>query len=286
MALMYSRWAILVSAVVCSGCASPPPVVPPPVPSAAPPATVAVAPEPPPPAPPPPPPPDTRVHDACAKLCERVKVDCGAARAETCAAQCVEYEAKPPGCEADAAAAFTCQTGAPETFCHNVVASTCVDAFGRLMGCYRGEARPAEAKAAELPAGWEKVTDATWNVSLTMPKGAAVDSSAKSRTWRATADGATYEVVELPRPTGKLDDRAFIRLLIAHLGANCQVGMKLGGRVEEAGHTFMRFETGCGKKERVFGKIYVDQAHAISMVVRGEANEGRREAFLDSVLTP
>jgi hypothetical protein len=281
---MNVRWGIPALAAVLCSCSSTPPAAEPPPPSAAateapPPRTASAAAS-----AAPKPPPDTRVRDACAKLCERVKATCAEARAEACLAQCESYEKKPAGCEAETAAAFTCQTNAPDSFCHNVVAARCSDEFTRMQRCHRGEApvQQSAPKAAQLPAGWERVSDTTWGLSFPMPKGAAVDAAAKSRTWRATADGATYEVVALPMPA-KLDDRAFIKLVIAHLGAACQREMKLWGRVDTATHTFIRFETGCSGKERLYGKFYVDKKHAISMLVRGEQNGERREAFLESV---
>jgi hypothetical protein len=283
MARMSPRSGILTLAAVLSSCSSTPPAPAPPSPSAAaaeaaPPAPTASA------AAAPKAPPDTRVHDACAKLCERVKATCAEGRGEACLAQCETYEKKAAGCEAETAAAFTCQTSAADSFCHNVAAAGCSDEFTRMQRCHRGEAplQQSAPKAAALPAGWERVSDTTWGLSFPMPKGAAVDAAAKSRAWRATEGGATYEVVELPMPA-KLDDRAFIKLVIAHLGAACQREMKLWGRVDTATHTFIRFETGCSGKERLYGKFYVDKKHAISMLVRGEQNGERREAFLESV---
>jgi hypothetical protein len=288
MAPMSLRWGILALAAILASCSATPPApappppsaaateVPPPAPTASASASAAAAAK---------PLPDTRVRDACAKLCERVNTSCAEGRGEACLARCASYEAKSAGCEAVTAAAFTCQLNAPEGFCHSVVAPRCVDAFAGMMRCHRGEAPVQESapKAQELPAGWERVSDTTWGLAFPLPKGAALDSAAKSRTWRATAEGASYEVIELPMPAGKLDDRAFIKLVIAHLGVACQREMKLGGRVDDATHTFIRFETGCTGKERLYGKIYVDQKHAISMLVRGEQNSERREVFLESV---
>ncbi|NUP09705.1 MAG: hypothetical protein HOW73_26975 [Polyangiaceae bacterium] len=225
---------------------------------------------------------DTRVKDACTKLCERVKGDCPAGRGDACLAQCAKHEAKSKGCEVEAEAAFTCQTGANAKFCDNVAAPRCSDAFIRLQRCQQGETQQATSATAGETPGWERVRDETWGVSMSMPKGASVDASAKSRTWKVSLDGATYEIVELPRPA-KLDDQSLVKLVLSHVGLSCQKEMRVTGRVDTDKLTFARFETGCSKGERLFGKVRIDANRALSMVVRGNPKADLREAFLDGL---
>lgn len=227
------------------------------------------------------PPADTRVKDACTKLCERVKSSCPAGRGDACALQCKSYEAKSKGCEAETEAALTCQAGAPGGFCDNVAAPKCADAFLNMQRCQRGEApKPVATGKAGLPDGWERVSDETWGLSFAMPKGAAVDKDAKSRTWKITADGATYEVMEQARPK-KLDEQALVKLIIGHVGVSCQKEMRVVGRVDLETVTFSRFETGCGKGGKLYGKVRVDDKRGLTFVVRGEAKPELREAFLE-----
>lgn len=224
---------------------------------------------------------DTRVRDACSKLCERVAGNCAKGRADACLAQCSAHEAKSKGCESEAEAALTCQSKAKESFCDNVVAQTCQDAFVRMQKCQKGEAAPV-ASGRKEPDGWKRISDDSWGVSVLMPPSAAVDPGAKSRTLKAMHEGATYEIVEIERPK-KLESQAMIKLVLAHVGIGCQKELRLNGLVESDKLTFTRFETSCAKGARLYGKLWITENRALSLLVREEAKADNREAFLDSV---
>lgn len=224
---------------------------------------------------------DTRVRDACAKLCERVSASCPKGRGEACAAQCAAHEAKSKGCETEVEAALGCQAKANESFCDSVVSQSCQDAFVRMQRCQKGEAQPV-ASGRKDPDGWKRVTDETWGVSVLMPPSAALESGAKSRTWKATEGGATYEIVEIERPK-KLEPQAMIKLVLAHVGISCQKELRLNGLVESDKLTFTRFETSCAKGARLYGKLWIDPKRVLSLLVREETKTENREAFLDSV---
>ena len=227
------------------------------------------------------PPADTRVHDACSKLCDRVRQSCPEGREATCRTQCEQYEARSKGCEAEAEAAFTCVHAAKESFCDSVVPSGCVDAFKRMQRCHKGEAQ-GPAASSKLPEDWKRFDDTTWGVSMLMPPAAAVDAQAKARTWKASRGEAAYEIVELERPK-KLDQQSMVKLVIAHLGVSCQKEMRLTGLVETDKLTTTRFETVCSKGGRRYGKLWINQRHALSLVVRDEPDEALRDAFLESI---
>ncbi len=227
---------------------------------------------------------DTRVRDACAKLCERVKTSCPAGRGEACLAQCQSHEAKSKGCEGEVEAALACQAAAPDGLCDNVASARCTEAFVRMQRCQRGEKpAPSASKADAVPDGWERVKDETWGVSLLVPKGTLPLAGEKTRTYRATVDGTTYEVVELKRPD-KLEDQPLLKLVLAHVGISCQKELKLNGRVDSDKLTFFRFETACAKGgERLRGKVRIDAQRALSLVVRGGSKPELGEAFLEGL---
>ena len=115
--------------------------------------------------------PDTRVTDRCAELCARVTAQCSKERAEACHAQCRVHEAGAKGCESELAGALQCQTQAKESVCQNVAASSCTDAFLAVRRCQRGEGTLGKPSSSEVPQGFERVTDATWGVSMLLPAG-------------------------------------------------------------------------------------------------------------------
>ncbi len=231
------------------------------------------------------PPPDTRVKDACAKLCARKAAACLNDKAEECAAECAGHETKSKGCEGELEAALSCQADAKQAPCSSVVTAACTDAFLAVRRCQRGEAAPRTSQRSAAPEGWKAVTDETWGVSITMPPGAELDAQAKSRTWKVSSGGAEYEVRELARPKDLKDlkDNDLIKLVIAHVGVSCQKEMRVTGRVDLERMVLARFETGCGKGERLFGKLRVDERRVLSLLVRGAASAEHREAFLESV---
>lgn len=227
--------------------------------------------------------PDTRVHDACVKLCERVASGCPKGRGQACLAQCAVYESQSKGCVAETEAALSCQAKASDSFCDNVAASQCTPSFIRMQRCQRGEStETATASKGALPSDWQKLTDETWKVSFAMPKGAALDEKAKTRTWRVASGGSQYEIAELARPKS-LEGSALVKLVIAHAGIGCQKEMKLTGRVDTDTMTFTRFEARCTNGDAVRGKLRVDATRVISAMVRGPAADDLREAFLESV---
>lgn len=195
-----------------------------------------------------------------------------------CRAQCKRHEGRAGGCEAEGEAAFLCQLKATESFCDSVVSSSCVDAFSRMKRCQRGEAKAAPV-ASGAPEGWSPVTDEAWGVSALMPPGAAIDSQARSRSWKASRASALYEITELPRPK-KIDSQSMIKLVIGHLGVSCQKDMRLTGLVETDKLISSGFETSCSDGKRVHGKLRIDAQRALCLVVRDEADGALRDAFL------
>jgi len=224
---------------------------------------------------------DTHVRDACNKLCERVAGSCPKGRGEACLAQCANHEARSKGCEAEAEAALSCQLKVADSFCNNVVAQSCQDAFVRMQRCQKGESQTTTVSRNE-PDGWKRVSDDVWGVSIVMPASAALDSQAKWRTWKASQEGTTYEVVEIARPK-KLEPQAMIKLVLAHVGIGCQKEMRLSGQVDTDKVTFTRFETSCSTGKRMYGKLWIDEKRVLSLIVRDEAKTEDREAFLDSI---
>ena len=223
---------------------------------------------------------DTRVRDACAQLCDRVATSCPKGRDEACRVQCAQQEAKLTGCEAEAEGAFLCQLKAKDSFCDNVVSSSCVDAFTRMQRCHRGEKSSAVVKGA--PEGWKAVTDDTWGVSMLMPPGASIDAQAKSRTWKASRGSGVYEVTELPRPK-KLDHQAMVKLVVGHVGVSCQKDLRLTGLVETDKLTTSRFETSCSSGAPRYGRLWIDAQRVLILVVRDESESALRDSFLHGI---
>ena len=115
-----------------------------------------------------------------------------------------------------------------------------------------------------------------------MPPGAQLDGQAPSRTWKASFEGAAYEVRELARPK-ELKENDLIKLVIAHVGVSCQKEMRLTGRVELEHLLLTQYETGCSKSERLFGKLRIDPHRALSLLVRGPASTEHRRVFLEGL---
>jgi len=227
------------------------------------------------------PPADTRVHDACAKLCERKSQACSDYQEATCQAECRGREERSTGCETEVEAALLCQATAKQSPCNNVAAGACTEPFLQMRRCKHGE-KTEIASSASLPDGWETFRDEAWGVSMVMPQGARASGEGKSRTWKASKDGVDYEVRELARPKD-LTENALIKLVIAHVGVSCQKEMRLTGRVELPNLMFTRYETGCSKDARMYGKLRIDGDRALSLLVRGPAKSADVDAFLDGV---
>jgi len=223
---------------------------------------------------------DTRVREACDKLCDRVASSCPKGRDEACRAQCAQQEAKSKGCEAQVESAFLCQLKAKDSFCDNVVSSSCADVFTRMLRCQRGEAETPVAKGG--PEGWQPVTDETWGVTMLMPPEAALDAQAKSRTYRATRGGAIYEITELPRPN-KVDHQAMVKIVVGHAGVSCQKDLRLTGQVETDKLVTTRFETSCKSGAPRYGRLWIDAQRVLVLVVRDESESALRDAFLHGI---
>lgn len=225
--------------------------------------------------------PDAEVRAACARLCDATEASCSKERAAACRAQCDVHVQRAKGCETETRAALDCQASSKSGLCENIATGACNERFAAMQRCQRGETTTTAATAG-LPSGWEMLKDAEWGVSIAMPAGAAFDPAAKPRLLRATADGLTFEVKELARPK-KLDDQALLKLVIAHVGVGCQDALHLGGRVDAGPLTLVQYDSGCGKTERLYGSLRIDERRALSLLVRGPSSKEIRRTFFEGV---
>lgn len=209
---------------------------------------------------------------ALAEICEKITTRAS----QTCSAQVAgfyqsscQYYLKPPGpCEEQLRRALECQYQAADgPFCAHLADHRCSQVNGELKVCQGGTA-PADQTAPEddhtLPAGWGQVQDTELGFTVAMPPGAALDPGSKRRTWKAEEGGISYLVAELEPPPGKLDNQAFVRSVVAYVGARCQRGLRLRGELDLKGTTVVQYYSVCPDKTEWRGMLHFWDGKAVS----------------------
>jgi hypothetical protein len=157
-----------------------------------------------------------------------------------------------------------------------------------MTACRGGQdtvAAPQE-REEQIPAGWQRVRDATLGVSVMLPPDASMDSQATNRTWRGAHAGAEYFLAALPPPDGEVTQRDLVRMVLQYLGTRCQRGLRMHGSFEVDDRTSVRFESACRDGTTWRGMLHVWPTKAV--VVGSRAPAGTRvvdEAMFSSFQT-
>ncbi len=204
----------------------------------------------------------------CEKITQRASQTCSARVAGFYQSSC-QYYLKPPGpCEEQLLRALECQYQASDgPFCAHLADHRCSEVNGELKVCQGGTA-PADQTSPEddhtLPSGWSEVQDTELGFTVAMPPGAALVPESKRRTWKAEEGGISYFVAELDPPPEKLDNRAFVRIVVAYVGPRCQRGLRLRGELDLKGTTVVQYYSACPDKTEWRGMLHFWDGKAVS----------------------
>ena len=199
----------------------------------------------------------------CEQMCTRLPQRCGASVQASCRVNCKQYESPPPGCDADARAAFECARDAADLQCANISPVSCDPKFLRLAACARGEKLDAGEVEAGLPAGWERFKSGA-GFSAVMPRGVASKTENGDRVFSVEDGGLDYSVRVREAPPEPATQKGFVKVAFDLLGESCSKKLRLHGKVEHDRRVSIRFNSQCrnGTEWRglfvVFdGKLYV-----------------------------
>ena len=204
--------------------------------------------------------------EICEKLKRRAAQTCNNKVADLYRSSCNHYLKEPGPCEQQIRLALECQSrAADDVLCAHEADQNCSQVNRDLKVC-QGTA-PAEQNTAEdltLPSGWKNVQDMQLGFTVAMPPGAAINDKSKRRTWQAEERGISYLVSELEPPSGKLNNRTYIRTVIAYVGNRCQLHLKLHGELELKGTTVVRYHSACPDGSEWHGMLHYWNGKAVS----------------------
>jgi len=222
------------------------------------------------------------IHEVCFAMCDKLKVKCPKSAFDACRVNCTKYDPPAEGCEDVVRTALTCARDAADLVCANVAPESCAKPFRQISACASGQKPPtaSEPSAAGLPAGFALFTSAAEGVRAPMPEGAAAGSEAAVIATAKHSSGAVYAIRKLPRPEGKLNEKAFLKMAMAQFG-RCTDKMKMQGMVDKPGRTSIHFVMKCpdGAVER--GLFWATDKQLFIASARGPSDElGPTDAFL------
>jgi hypothetical protein len=175
------------------------------------------------------------IRDVCYAMCDKVKAKCPQSAFESCRVNCTTYDPPPSGCEDVVRAALECARDAADLVCANVAPESCGKRFRQISACAAGEKPSAsgEPASASLPNGFSVYENAGEGIRAPMPQGVAPGTDGVIATAKDTS-GAVYTIRKLPRPEGRVNEKAFLKVAMNLLG-RCSDKMKLKGLVEKPG---------------------------------------------------
>jgi hypothetical protein len=214
-------------------------------------------------------------------MCDKVKEKCGKSAFDSCKVNCGKYDPPADGCEDIVKTALSCARDAGDLVCANVAPESCAKQFRQITACASGQ-KPVEAKEpthAALPAGFAVHENAALGIRAPMPQGAAAGSEANVVVQAKDTDGAVYAVRKLPRPEGKLNEKAFLKLAM-NLFGRCSDKMKMQGMVDKPGRTSINYTMKCPDGAEEMGLFWATDKALFIASVRGSASKQSAEAFL------
>jgi hypothetical protein len=207
------------------------------------------------------------IAEICEKLNQRASQKCTKQVAGLYRTSCKRYVKTPGHCEKEIRLALQCQyKAADDVLCAHQADPNCSQANRDLKVCERGTA-PVEQTTAEdltLPSGWAKVSDTQLGFTVAMPQGATLDAKSEHRTWQAEEGGISYYVAALDPPSGKLNNQAFVRTVIAYVGNRCQLRLKLHGELDIKGTTVVLYDSACPDGTEWHGMLHFWNGKAVS----------------------
>jgi hypothetical protein len=214
-------------------------------------------------------------------MCDKVKAKCPQSAFESCRVNCTTYDPPPSGCEDVVRAALECARDAADLVCANVAPESCGKRFRQISACAAGEKPSAsgEPASASLPNGFSVYENAGEGIRAPMPQGVAPGTDGVIATAKDTS-GAVYTIRKLPRPEGRVNEKAFLKVAMNLLG-RCSDKMKLKGLVEKPGRTSISYTTTCPDGAVEHGLFWATDNTLYVASVRGSAgNLGPAESFL------
>lgn len=228
-------------------------------------------------------PPKEPLASLCNKMCDAVAPKCTPLQLKGCRSTCDGYEAHPPACDGVVRTALECARADKDfLFCANVVPDSCAKEFKAINICNETGAPPKDAQAQGMPDGWERYKGPGFSVIV--PKGMKAETRDGIKTWRVKApSGVVYEVALHRPPTGKLDNRAFLRAGNAIFG-KCSPKLKLHALVEKPGHTSIQYNTTCPDGQQQLGRMHVigDNMYILTAYLGSGGSTAETDAFVYS----
>ena len=228
-------------------------------------------------------PPKEPLASLCNKMCDAVAPKCTPLQLKGCRSTCDGYESHPAACDGVVRTALECARADKDfLFCANVVPDSCAKEFKAINICNETGAPPADAQAQGMPAGWERFRGPGFSVIV--PKGMKAESKAGVKAWRVKApSGVIYEVALHQAPTGKLDNRAFLRAGNQIFG-KCAPKLKLHALVEKPGHTSIQYNTTCPDGQEQVGRLHVigNNMYILTAYLGSMGSNAETDAFVYS----
>jgi hypothetical protein len=226
---------------------------------------------------------DEGIAKVCEKLCQRAAQKCTKQVAGLYRETCNRYEKTKGNCENEIRHALQCQYQATDDLlCAHQADPKCSPVNRELKVCERGTA-PGEQTAAEdltLPSHWVKVRDTQLGFNVAMPPDAELDARNARRTWHAEESGISYYVAVLDPPSGKLNNQALVRTVIAYVGNRCQLRLKLHGELQIKGTTVVQYDSACPDGTEWHGMLHFWNGKAVSTGLHSPAGaKGVLEPF-------
>lgn len=226
-------------------------------------------------------PPGPSVREVCLAMCDKVNEKCGKSAFESCRLNCGKYDPPAEGCADVVKSALSCARDAADLVCANVAPESCAKQFRQITSCASGQ-KPAEAKEpthGALPAGFAAYDNAALGIHAPMPESTTAGSEPNVVVQAKHSDGAVYAIRKLPRPEGKLNEKAFLKLAM-NLFGRCSDKMKMQGMVDKPGRTSINYTMKCPDGAEEMGLFWATDKALFIASVRGGPSKQGAEAFL------
>lgn len=232
------------------------------------------------------PPSERSLAEICDKLTRRANQKCAKHVASLYQSSCNHYLKKPGDCAEPIRLVLECQFQAgDEALCAHEADHKCLALRRALKECQHGTPAPDQNMAEDLtvPPGWKEIRDEALGFVVSMPQTAALDTTAKARTWKAEDADVEYYVTALQPLSEKPTSQAWIRSIIGHVGTRCQNGLRLHGELELKGTTVVQYHTACPDKTEWHGMLHVFKGKTVATSYHAPAGvTGIQEPFFYS----
>jgi hypothetical protein len=229
-------------------------------------------------------PPEPSEHELSFAMCDNVKTKCSQSSFESCRVNCSKYESAPDGCDEHVRTALTCAKDAPDLVCANVAPESCAKKFRLISACASGKKTESPVAQESLPPGFAIYQDSQEGFQAPMPQPTSAGGEAVTGTTPLVSarheSGAIYSVRKMPRPTGKLNEKVFLKLGLTLFG-RCSDKMKLQGMVDKPGRTSINYTTRCPDGTEEAGMFWATDKTLFIASVKGPAGKlGPADAFI------